>query len=185
MLGKSLIFRQSRGGVKSNQIRGWLRNDFPVEQLCQRIPDPERQPAAQHLERQEDQGQTPLVHGAEHVQSEVDQGQVVDLHVALSVLVEGAGLNQPESGQDLECQPSQRLHLRLLEEGVAVAHGVGVRVELGQTMAGTGNEVEQLREGVEKVEDLGDEEEEEGLGEVPEDGHHGEGHPTEVAEGVT
>ena len=41
-----------------------------------------------------------------------------------------------------------------------------------------------LRTGVEEVDNLGEEEEEEGLGEVPEDRHHRQRHPGEVAEGV-
>ena len=41
-----------------------------------------------------------------------------------------------------------------------------------------------LRGAVEKVDDLRDEEEEQGLGEVTDNGHHGKGHAREVAERI-
>ncbi len=52
-------------------------------------------------------------------------------------------------------------------------------------MAGTGDEAEELRGGVDEVEDLGDEEQEERLGEVAEDADDGEDHAREVAVGVS
>ena len=44
--------------------------------------------------------------------------------------------------------------------------------------------MEELWHGEEKVKDLGDHEEQHGFTEVAEDGHHGERHTREVAEGV-
>lgn len=51
-------------------------------------------------------------------------------------------------------------------------------------MSGTRNEAEELRDGIQEVEDLRDEEEEDGLAEVAEDAYDGKGHAGEVAEGV-
>ena len=51
-------------------------------------------------------------------------------------------------------------------------------------MPGARNESEELRDGVEKVEDLWYEEEEHGLAEVSEDGNDREGHSREVTESV-
>lgn len=51
-------------------------------------------------------------------------------------------------------------------------------------MARTGNEVEELGNGVEKVEDLREEEEQECLAVMAEDAHHRERHSGEVAECV-
>lgn len=57
-------------------------------------------------------------------------------------------------------------------------------VEAGEAMAGTGDEAEDLGTRVEKVEDLGDKEETESLGEVTEDTNNGKDHAREVAVGV-
>lgn len=52
-------------------------------------------------------------------------------------------------------------------------------------MAWTRNDSGELRNGVEEVENLGEEEEEESFGEMSEDTNDGEGHAGEVAEGVS
>ena len=52
-------------------------------------------------------------------------------------------------------------------------------------MSWAGDQSEELRGGVYKVEDLGDEEEEHGLAEVAEDGDHCKCHASKVAVGVT
>ena len=44
--------------------------------------------------------------------------------------------------------------------------------------------MEQLRQGVEEVDNLGDEEEQHGFAEVSQDADHRKGHPCKVAEGV-
>ena len=44
-------------------------------------------------------------------------------------------------------------------------------------MSRAGDQVEKLGQRVKEVEHLGDEEQEEGLGEVSQDGHHSKGHP--------
>ena len=54
-------------------------------------------------------------------------------------------------------------------------------VESGQAVARTGDQAEELRGRVEEVEDLGDEEEEQGFGEVAQDADDGEDHAGEVA----
>jgi len=51
-------------------------------------------------------------------------------------------------------------------------------------MSRTVDDPEQLRGGVEEVEDLGDEQQQEGLGEMPQDSDDGEDHAREVAVGV-
>lgn len=61
---------------------------------------------------------------------------------------------------------------------------IGVGVVVGETVARAGDQVEELRDAVEEVEGLGDEEEEERLGEVAEDAADGEDHAREVAVGV-
>lgn len=60
----------------------------------------------------------------------------------------------------------------------------GAGVELGQTVARAGDEAEDLWARVEEVEELGDEEEAERLGEVAEDADDGEDHAGEVAVSV-
>lgn len=53
-----------------------------------------------------------------------------------------------------------------------------------QPVAGTRNDVEELRQRVEEVEHLRDEKKQHRFAEVPQDPHHGEGHAGKVAEGV-
>jgi len=55
---------------------------------------------------------------------------------------------------------------------------------LGQTVPGARNDAEELRDGVEEVENLRDEEEQESLAEVPEDAYHCKRHACKVAVGV-
>lgn len=45
--------------------------------------------------------------------------------------------------------------------------------------------MQELRQGVEKVEHLGHEEEQHGLAEVSQDAHHGKGHASKVTEGIS
>lgn len=52
-------------------------------------------------------------------------------------------------------------------------------------MTGTRNDVEELRQRVEEVEYLWDEEEKHCLTEVPKDPHHSKRHTSKIAEGVT
>lgn len=52
-------------------------------------------------------------------------------------------------------------------------------------MAGARNDVEKLGQRVEKVDHLGNEEEKHCLAEVPKDAHHGKGHASKIAEGVS
>jgi len=51
-------------------------------------------------------------------------------------------------------------------------------------VSGTGDDVEELWQGVDEVDNLGEEEEQHGLAEVPQNAHHRKGHPRKVAEGV-
>jgi len=51
-------------------------------------------------------------------------------------------------------------------------------------MARTGHDAEELGCGIEEIKDLGDEEQEEGFGEMAEDADYGENHASEVAVGV-
>ena len=60
----------------------------------------------------------------------------------------------------------------------------GAGVEAREAVARTRDEAEELRGGVGEVEELGDEEEQQGLGEVAEDANDGEDHAREVAVGV-
>ena len=57
-------------------------------------------------------------------------------------------------------------------------------IEPRQPVPRTGDNPQKLRERDEGVEELGDEEEHEGLAEVPEDGGDGEGDAGEVGEGI-
>lgn len=45
--------------------------------------------------------------------------------------------------------------------------------------------MEELRQGVQEVQHLRDEEQQHGLAEVAQDPHHGEGHPCKVTEGIS
>ena len=56
---------------------------------------------------------------------------------------------------------------------------------LWQSVSRAGDQSEELRDGVHKVEDLRDEEEEHGLAEVAEDGDHCKRHASKVAVRVT
>lgn len=54
----------------------------------------------------------------------------------------------------------------------------------GQPMARAGDDMEELRQGVEEVQHLWDKEEQHGFAEMPKDAHHSEGHASKIAEGV-
>lgn len=113
-------------------------------------------------------------------QHEIDQRQVVRYHVI--VLLDP--LYQPERLERLDYESADEVQLGLAEFRDGYFHLVGFRVELREAVPRAGDEVEELRNGVEEVEDLGDEEEEGGFAEVAEDADHGEGHSGEVAERV-
>ena len=55
----------------------------------------------------------------------------------------------------------------------------------GEPVSGTRDYVEQLRQGVDEVDHLGDEEQQHGFAEVSQDADHRKGHPRKVAEGVS
>ena len=52
-------------------------------------------------------------------------------------------------------------------------------------MSRTGNYVEQLRQRIDEVYDLGDEEQQHGLAEMAKNAHHSKGHPSKVTERVS
>lgn len=52
-------------------------------------------------------------------------------------------------------------------------------------MAWTRDDVEELRQGIQEVENLWDEEQQHGFAEVPKDAHYGKGHPSKKAERIT
>ncbi|SMQ51070.1 unnamed protein product [Zymoseptoria tritici ST99CH_3D7] len=58
----------------------------------------------------------------------------------------------------------------------------GPRIETWHSVTRTRDQSKQLRCRVHKVEDLGDEQEEQGLAEVSQDAHHGEQHACEIAQ---
>mmetsp|Transcript_39759 Transcript_39759/g.66702 ORF Transcript_39759/g.66702 Transcript_39759/m.66702 type:complete len:215 (+) Transcript_39759:831-1475(+) len=60
-----------------------------------------------------------------------------------------------------------------------------VRVELRETVARARHDLEQLRNGVHKVDQLRHEEQQQGLAEVPKNAHHGERHSRKIGERVS
>lgn len=63
-------------------------------------------------------------------------------------------------------------------------HQAGAGIEARESVARTRNQAEELRRGVDEVEDLGDEQQEQGFAEVSEDANDGKYHAREIAVGV-
>lgn len=55
----------------------------------------------------------------------------------------------------------------------------------GEPVSGAGDDMKKLRQGVDKVDHLGDEEQQHHLAEVSQDADHSKCHPSKVAEGVS
>lgn len=84
-----------------------------------------------------------------------------------------------------QCLGNKRMGLSVRAPGRdGGLHKAGAGVEFWEAVARAGNEAEDLRAGVEEVEELRDEEQAERLGEVAEDADDGEDHAGEVAVGV-
>ena len=140
------------------------------------VPNHHSKHRTDHLQHQQPARQVLLGHGTKQVQEHVDE-RVIDPVEVRARLVRGnhAGLQQARLGVD---PTPQQLWGK----------------PLGQTMARTGNEPEELREREKEVEELREEEEQQRLGEVPEDAHlavrgvgsshRSEGHAGGVGEGV-
>ena len=92
---------------------------------------------------------------------------------------------QPQAMQQMQKERHDPLRRRGIPRGDGGFEQAGARVESGETVARTGDQAEELRGGVDEVEDLRDEEEEERFGEVAEDADDGEDHAGEVAVGVS
>lgn len=112
---------------------------------------------------------------------EIDQREIVRDHlIALRV-----PFYQTEGAEEVEDHPAHAADITHIETRAAHLQLISLRVELGQAMAWTWHEVEQLRHRVEEVEHLRYEEEQRRLAEVAEDANHRECHPREVAECVS
>lgn len=55
----------------------------------------------------------------------------------------------------------------------------------GEPVSGAGDDMKKLRQGVDKVDHLGDEEQQHHLAEVSQDADHSKRHPSKIAEGVS
>lgn len=77
--------------------------------------------------------------------------------------------------------------MQFLQLELCLAHLnlIQIRIILRQAMAGTREELEELRDGIEEIDDLWNEKEKQRLAEVTQNGHHGKRHAGKVAEGVT
>lgn len=145
-----------------------------------------------------------LSHGAAPDEPEVQEGEVARLHdAALRILLD---TQQLEAGQQTQDLRDHRARLFLTVDlpvlaffffviivivivlsttkspaGDAGLQQAGAGVEVGQPVPRARHQLEELRDAVEEVEDLRDQEEHERLGEVTEDANGGEHHPREVA----
>jgi hypothetical protein len=61
---------------------------------------------------------------------------------------------------------------------------VGLDIHPREAMAGTGNDFEELGDGVKEIENLGNEQQEKSFAEVPVDSDHRKGHPREITKGI-
>lgn len=148
------------------------------------MPDKEAKEADGELEQGDLPGEAVLTEGPAPDEPEVEDGEVGRLDEGAVIRVEG-DVEEAEAGEQEE---------RAGDEGVRLAVGgpggdrgleeAGAGVEARKAVAGAGDELEDLGYRVEEVEDLGHEEEAEGLGEVAEDADDGEDHAGEVAVGV-
>lgn len=103
-----------------------------------------------------------LPQGAAPDEPEVEEGEVAGLDEA--ALVVGGDLEQAQLAEEVEGLGDEGVRLALgAPGGDAGFEEAGAGVELGEAVAGAGDEAEDLRGGVEEVEELGDEEEAESL----------------------
>lgn len=144
-----------------------------------------------------------LSHGTAPDEPEVQEGEVARLHyAALRILFD---TQQLEAGQQTQDLRDDRAWLFLAVDlpvlaffsvvitivivlsttkspaGDAGLQQAGAGVEVGQSVPRARHQLEELRDAVEEVEDLRNQEEHERLGEVAEDANGGEHHPREVA----
>ena len=132
--------------------------------IQQNITDVEHYYTIEYLHQQQAVAQMLLRHGTAHAQHQtydgaVGAGLVVRPHLEQPVLVALAG----EGG---------------------VAHQPSGRVECRQSVSRTGKHLEQLRDGVDEVHNLRQQQYQQRLGEVSVYADHSKGHSGEVAEGV-
>lgn len=143
----------------------------------------EAEEADDELEERDLPGEAVLAEGPAPDEPEVEDGEVARLGDA-AVLTCGQ-LQEAEAGEDAQGAGEEGVGLAILGPGGdGGLHESRAGVETGQAVTGAGDEAEDLGARVEEVEDLGCEEEAEGLGEVAEDADDGEDHPREVAVGV-
>ena len=126
-------------------------------------------------------GQPVLPEWAAPDEPQVQNGEIAGLKYApgVRILRDAEQLQlgeQPQPGRD------KRFGLLVLPFGDAgLEQAGGARVEMRQAVAWTGDQAEELWDRVAEVEDLWDEQEEQGLGEMTQDGDHDEDHACEVA----
>ena len=149
------------------------------------MPDEEAKKANDELQHCDLPCETVLAERPTPDKPQVEYCEVGSLCKRLVLRVEG-DVEETKAGEELQQAADERGRLavggpgsrRGLEEPCA-------GVEAREAMAGTGDEAEDLGHGIEEVEDLGDEEEAEGLGEVAEDADDSKHHTGEVTVCIT
>lgn len=140
--------------------------------------------AEDDLESGDLDGEAILAQGAAPDEPEVEKGEVAGLAQSAGVRVVGEG-EQAAAGEEAQGGGDGGAGLGVgRPDGDAGLEQTGARVEVGQAVAGAGDELEELRRAVEEVQDLGQQQQHEGLGEVAQDADGGEHHAREVAVGV-
>ena len=157
---------------------------FLKDQKGELVADKETKQADDELEHGDLPGKVVLAEGPAPDEPEVEEGEVGRLGEGAVLGVKG-DLEEAEAGEEAE---------QVTDEGPRLAIGgpggdrgleeAGAGVEAREAVTWAGDETENLGRGVEEVEDLGDEEEAQGLGEVTEDADDGKDHAGEVAVGV-
>ncbi|KAI9650938.1 hypothetical protein NHQ30_000973 [Ciborinia camelliae] len=141
------------------------------------MPNKQSQQSAHGLHAQNLQGQSVFPPRAKPYQPQVQEREVAAFE-DLAFLV---GLETEQVAFVEEVEEGRLERVRWVRPG---GHGgfeeIGLRVVVGQTVARTGDQVEELRDAVQEVEGLGDQQQEEGFGEVPEDPADGEDHAGEI-----
>ncbi|KAI9742933.1 MAG: hypothetical protein M1818_003663 [Claussenomyces sp. TS43310] len=145
------------------------------------VTDEQAEQTAGGLHGEDAHGEAIFAHGTEPEEPEVEDGHVGGLEddaARVSVEAQEAQAMEGAQGQGEGGVGGPR------PAGDGGLKEAGAGVEAGQTVAGARDKTEELGGRVEEIGDLGQQEEEQGLGEVAEDGDAGEDGAGEVAVGV-
>ena len=149
------------------------------------MADEETEKAEGDLDTGNLEGQAILTERAAPDKPEVEEGQVAGLAQGSGVRVVRKG-QEATAGEQAQGARDQGVGLLLrLPDSNTGLEEAGAGVKAGQAVAGTGDEPEELRCAVDEVEDLGQQQQDQGLGEVAEDANSGEYHARKVTVCVT